>query len=189
VRPEQVLDVAEQLFGDNGYHVTTIEEIAAGSELTVGALHTMFEGKAEVLAAVLKRRCVEMRVELQAIRAESRPGLDEVLALSAFYIGYYAALPALGRLHLRAYPSAGERSPELAGYGPSAAATKYLFIEAIERGQREGAIRPGRPLWLAAMVQSLIMFDHSLRYSAEPTATRDDLLSVIRSAVEAPPAS
>src|ERR1700710_357743 len=53
---EHVLDVAEQLFGDNGYQATSLEQVAAGSEFSVGAVYKIFASKRDLLADVLARR-------------------------------------------------------------------------------------------------------------------------------------
>ncbi|MCW2524780.1 MAG: transcriptional regulator, TetR family [Frankiales bacterium] len=179
----QVLDVAERLFGDNGYQQTSLEQVAVGSEFSVGAVHKMFSGKSGLLSAVMARRYDEMREDILEILAEPRPGLEEVLAICGYYLDYYAAHPSVGRLHLRVYATGVEPSADFAEFRQSADDGNQLFIRAIKRGQREGTIREGRPLWVATVVQALTSFDRSLRYEAEPLATKAELLSVVRNAI------
>lgn len=188
---EQVLDVAERLFGDNGYRSTSLEQVALGSEFSVGAVHKLFNGKKGLLTAVIARRFDEMRVSIIDILTQSMSGLDEVLALCQYYTDYYAAHPSLGRLHLRVYSAGMEPNPEFADYAPAARGGLELLAGAIKQGQREGTIRRGRPIWLATIVQGLIHYDHVFSYSRQAPAHRQDLLSLVRSAiaVEAAPSS
>jgi AcrR family transcriptional regulator len=179
----QVLDVAERLFGDNGYQQTSLEQVAVGSEFSVGAVHKMFNGKSGLLSAVMARRYDEMRVEILEILSEARPGLDEVLAICGYYADYYETHPSVARLHLRVYATGVEPSADFAEFRQSAADGNQILVRAIKRGQREGAIRDGAPLWLATVVQALTSFDRSLRLEAVPPATKDELLSVVRNAI------
>jgi AcrR family transcriptional regulator len=189
---EQVLDVAERLFGDIGYQTTSLEQIAHGSDFSVGSVHKMFNGKSGLLSAVITRRYNEMRTEIMQIQDRSLPGLDAVLALCAFYLDYYEAHPAVARLHRRVYAAGIEPSPDFAEYRQTAADGNQLFVGPIKAGQREGTIREGRPLWLATIVQGLISFDQSVRYSDDSPASKEAFLSVVRDAisrVDPPPAS
>jgi AcrR family transcriptional regulator len=181
---EHVLDVAEQLFGDNGYQATSLEQVAAGSEFSVGAVYKIFASKRDLLADVLARRHQEMRVGVDEILATSLPGLDELLALCSYYLHYFSLHPSFGRLTLRVYPAGLEPLPDFEEYSKSMAEGNALFIDAIERGQREGTIREGDTRWLSTLVQGMIMFDHSLRYDNNSNEiTIDDLISVVRNAV------
>jgi AcrR family transcriptional regulator len=109
---EHVLDVAEQLFGDNGYQATSLEQVAAGSEFSVGAVYKIFASKRDLLADVLARRHEEMRVGVDAILAQGLPGLEELLALSSYYLEYFSQHPSFGRLTLRVYPAGLEPLPD-----------------------------------------------------------------------------
>lgn len=181
---EHVLDVAEQLFGDSGYQATSLEQVAAGSEFSVGAVYKIFASKRDLLADVLARRHVEMRIGVDAILAKGLPGLDELLALCAYYLDYFSLHPSFGRLTLRVYPAGLEPLPDFEEYSRSMAEGNELFINALARGQREGTIREGDTRWLATLVQGMIMFDHSLRYENDANQiTIEDLISVVRSAV------
>src|SRR5262249_40903287 len=53
---EHVLDAAEAVVAERGLHDTKLREIAARAEYSVGALYQFFDGKGELLTAVLTRR-------------------------------------------------------------------------------------------------------------------------------------
>jgi AcrR family transcriptional regulator len=184
VSRDHILDVAERLFGDHGYRATSLEEVAAGSEFSVGALYTFFASKKDLLAAVLARRHDEMRAAITELVGQSLPGLDELLCLCSYYLDYFRQHPSFGRLTLRVYPAGLEPIADLAEYVGPPTKGNELFIRAVRRGQQEGTIVGGDPAWLATLVLGMIMFDHSLRYeaSAEQVPT-SELLAVIRSAI------
>jgi len=54
-RQQQIIKVASRLFVKNGYHKTTVREIARESGLTVGTLYHYFSSKEEMLTLVLER--------------------------------------------------------------------------------------------------------------------------------------
>jgi hypothetical protein len=134
---------------------------------------------------VMARRYREMRADIRMILEQSLGGLDEVLAISAYYVDYYVAHPAVGRLHLRVYGTGIEPSPDFDQYRRASADGYRLYVGAVIRGQREGTIREGRPIWLANVVQGLVNFDRTLRLDVEPPASKDELLSVVRNAISA----
>ena len=41
-----ILDAAEHLFLEHGFHSTTVEEIAARADVSVGSIYVHFKGKA-----------------------------------------------------------------------------------------------------------------------------------------------
>ena len=58
-----LVDVAEELFTDNGYAATSLDAIVAGARVTKGALYHHFSGKQALFEAVFER------VEVDASRA------------------------------------------------------------------------------------------------------------------------
>lgn len=183
VNQTQVLDVAERLFGDNGYRQTTLEQVALGSEFSVAAVHKMFKGKGGLLSAVMARRYDEMRLDILNILAEALPGLDELLAVCGYFVDYYQAHPSIGRLHLQVYATGMEPSPDFAEFRQNATDGHHILAQAIRRGQRDGVIRQGPPRWLAAVVHASCNFDRILRLRSDPPASKDELLSFIRDAI------
>jgi AcrR family transcriptional regulator len=185
---EHILDVAEALFGDTGYQATSLEQVAGGSEFSVGALYTFFASKRDLLDAVLTRRFAQMRGRVEDILAQRLPGLDELLALCAYYLEFFQAHPSFGRLTLRVYPAGLESVPDFARYQENAKEATELLARALRAGQAEGTIRDADASWLGTLVRGMLMFHHSLTGNdTPPSAGADELLALIRSAVAAPP--
>ena len=54
-RREQILDAALRSFGRNGFHATTMQDIATEAGLSPGALYRYFPGKTDIVAALAKQ--------------------------------------------------------------------------------------------------------------------------------------
>jgi AcrR family transcriptional regulator len=187
---EHILDVAERLFGDQGYQATSLEQVAAGSEFSVGAIYKFFTSKRELLAAIMARRSVEMRATVDEIRANSPSGQDELLTLVSYYLDYFRMYPSYGRLTLRIFPAGLESVPDFAEYAADLEEGNRIMTSVLERGQREGTVREADSTWLATLVTGMIMFDHSLRNEQSAhQASVEEFLEVIRSAVAPSPAA
>ena len=79
---ESLLGEALTLFITQGYHATTVEEIAQAAGLTKGAVYFYFKSKANVLKALLART-EELTVE-PTLAAMSAAGSDPKARLNAF---------------------------------------------------------------------------------------------------------
>jgi AcrR family transcriptional regulator len=180
-----ILDVAEALFSEQGYHQTSLEQVAAGSEYSVGSLYTFFDGKKELLAAVLERRQTEMAPRVVEIQAADQSGLDELLALCAHSVEYMRQHPTFARLTMRVYQAGLEASPGLPiNRGDQSAGRS--FTQVVQKGQRDGTIRAGGVVWLATLIEGAIMFDQLARDNApDEDEPAENLLDVIRRAVSA----
>jgi AcrR family transcriptional regulator len=55
---ERILETALRLFAEKGYHATTLREIAAGAEVSLGLTYRYFAAKEELVIA-LYRRCAD----------------------------------------------------------------------------------------------------------------------------------
>src|SRR5262245_47733781 len=57
-----ILQAARRVFLEAGYHATTVDAIAREAGLTIGALYSRFDGKADVYFALLEQR-IDTRTE------------------------------------------------------------------------------------------------------------------------------
>ncbi|WP_224121807.1 TetR/AcrR family transcriptional regulator [Nocardioides mangrovi] len=80
-----LVDVAEQLFTDNGYAATSLDTIVAGARVTKGALYHHFSGKQALFEAVFER--VEgdaSRAIQKALKGKKDPWEKAIAGLRAF---------------------------------------------------------------------------------------------------------
>ena len=80
-----LVDVAEQLFTENGYSATSLDAIVAGADVTKGALYHHFSGKQAIFEAAFER--VESRATagiVEASRGHQDPWEKAQAGLRAF---------------------------------------------------------------------------------------------------------
>lgn len=61
---EQILGAAEVVFGRNGYHGASLDQVAAEAGFTKGAVYSTFDSKADLFLALLDRRAGGRREEI-----------------------------------------------------------------------------------------------------------------------------
>jgi AcrR family transcriptional regulator len=171
VTRERILDVAEELFANNGYNGTSLRDVARSAELQTAAIGYHYPTKEELFDTVIRRRAAVMTEWRQRVLAEMRQRhgdaaipLDELVRayVQPFYESanhgdagwrHYAAL--MGRLAnspmgteviARHYDAtAGEYIDEFLRSLPGVA--QPSVIDGTGRAQRlAGARGDGRPL-------------------------------------------
>lgn len=82
----RILDVAEELFSEQGIDRVSIRDITAAAEVNLGAINYHFGSKEDLIAAVFERRIVPVNtarlVALQAVQESTRkqPRVEDILA-------------------------------------------------------------------------------------------------------------
>jgi AcrR family transcriptional regulator len=66
-----VLASARKLFASQGYHATSIDQLAAAARVTKGAVYHHFDDKTRVLASVYEQIAAELEAELRAHMART----------------------------------------------------------------------------------------------------------------------
>jgi len=154
----QLLDAAERVFGDKGFHDATLNEIAELAEYSVGSVYSFFEGKEDLFSQVFVRRGDEFMPEMRAILEGPGSPVEKLHRLVEFQIGFFRDHRQFGRLFLRYANVAlvsqpGELDASIAGnYDES----MRLQTELISDGQRSGHFHPGDPVVLAHLFSGLI---------------------------------
>ncbi|MBX7447312.1 TetR/AcrR family transcriptional regulator [Mycolicibacterium sp. 3033] len=96
---EALLQESLKLFHKNGYHDTTIADIAAAAGVPASGIYRYFAGKADILSAAFRRAADRVSADLsEALAAESDPGLVLDKLVDA-YIARSFANPELAYLY------------------------------------------------------------------------------------------
>ncbi len=85
-RRDHVLECAERIFSDKGFHQATMQEIAAEAEYATGTLYTLFESKDAIFAAVVRRRMAEIEAYL---REAAEAGASAREKIERFVRGFF----------------------------------------------------------------------------------------------------
>src|SRR6204780_241850 len=68
-----ILDAAEAVFAERGFHGARIQDIAERARIAVGTVYNHFEDKDDVLGALLEQRSEEMISQLHPVRDDRGP--------------------------------------------------------------------------------------------------------------------
>jgi AcrR family transcriptional regulator len=169
----QLLDAAEEVFGQKGFHEATLREVAELAEFAVGSVYSFFASKDDLFRQIFVRRGDEFMPEMHAILGDPYASpLEQLHALVDFQIGFFRRHPHFGRLYLR-YSSATSLSTDR----EIDIAMKQRYEDAmqlqaalIKRGQRAGVFRKGDPEVLARLFSGLI----SAYQALDPAVVSDD---------------
>ena len=80
-----LLDAAEAVFHDQGYHGASLAKVAAAAGFTKGAVYSTFTSKADLFLAVLDRRATARQARLQAALEETTSAEDLLAAAAAAF--------------------------------------------------------------------------------------------------------
>lgn len=156
-RQSEVLEAAEAVFADKGFHDATVQEIAERAEFSVGSLYNMFEGKTE-----LYYKLVEMRAEQYADQVRSSiEGLSDTLqkinAIIEAKIEFFDRNQRFFQIFARA--TGGEQQGPPLGISRKARAIYRGYMELVggvlEQGIREGVLVDIDPLLATALVEGM----------------------------------
>jgi TetR/AcrR family transcriptional regulator len=144
---QAILDAAEQRFVEQGFHGTTVEEIAQAADVSVGSIYVHFHSKEGLYLALIERALeVEERYMDEAFKPTLSLG-QQLFAAGWAYLSFYLDHPGYFRMlvfpHVaRPYESLPFASQRLA----ERAETQVRRVAAIiELGVKTGAARPVDP--------------------------------------------
>jgi len=86
-----ILDAAEAVFADRGFHGARIQDIAKRARIAVGTVYNHFEDKDAVLAALLEQRAEEMISQLRPRPDDPRPFAQRLRARVARVLAHVDA--------------------------------------------------------------------------------------------------
>lgn len=184
----QLLDAAEEIFGQKGFHETTLKEIADRADFSVGSVYSFFENKDDLYVNVWLRRGAEFIPALEATLKNATDGLDAIARIVDFEVSFLRSRPSFSNLYLRSTASLVPTSNEAASEKVLENADLVLKMqaEAIRRGQESGELRAGDPdalsRLLSSMVQSFQAFDPESGAERSLSLSLGEFQSIVRSA-------
>lgn len=139
-----ILDAAEAVFAERGFHGARIQDIAARARTAVGTVYNHFEHKDDVLNALLEERTEEMLEQLRPRRGDSaafRSRLEARVARLLAYVRDHRAFFAIANEHGlfagSATPGAGSRGRGLKRVERFRSVFRALVQEGVSSGDLE----------------------------------------------------
>lgn len=157
LRREAIMDMAMQVFMENGYAGTTMSEIAARLGGSKGTLWSYFPSKEALFAAVLDRATSAFRAELVEVFT---PQADVAQALRRFCLHFVAKLtsPEAVSVH-RTVVGEARRFPELGRifFESAPGRTRKMVADYLAEAMQRGALRQGDPMQAAMQLTGMCM--------------------------------
>ena len=69
-RPRQILEAAFKVFGDQGLHQATLDDVAREAGITKGTIYLYFPGKAALFSAMLKSRVTDILLPMESAEGD-----------------------------------------------------------------------------------------------------------------------
>lgn len=176
--PEQtrreILEAATAEFSEKGFAGGRVDDIAARMRTTKRMIYYYFGGKQQLYAAVLEQAYGGMRDAEAALDIDGLPPIEALRRLVEVTFDHHAAHPEFVRLvsvenihegrNVAASPVIRERN----------AAVISTLVALIDRGEREGAFRPGLDaLDLHMLISSFCFYRVSNRHTLKAIFGRD----------------
>lgn len=83
-----ILDAAEQVFAEKGFHVARIQDVAHKARIGVGTVYNHFEQKEDLLRALLEERTQQMLGQLAPLPSDPEPFEPRLVARLARVLAY-----------------------------------------------------------------------------------------------------
>ncbi len=155
----QLLDAAEEVFGQRGFNDATLKEIAERAEFSVGSVYTFFASKEDLYVSVFTRRGEAFLPQLAAAAGGEEPPLARLHRVIDFEVEFFRRHPHFGRLWLRSgrvgLPPSSDRSVDET-LRENFSSAMSLQARLIADGQAAGQFRPGDPDVLARVLSGMI---------------------------------
>lgn len=177
-RREAILDVATEIFLQEGYASASMSSIAARLGGSKGTLYNYFKSKEELFEAYVERSCIFHRGEITDLLLEDGDARDVLTRFAKGYVRAFTAEPALQ--NWRVISAESNKSPEIGRLfyeaGPLAGAR--ILSAYIEKAQARGDLKVADVTVAAHHFTSLIhgrmIKARLLNYMPEPSEAEID---------------
>jgi len=151
---EEILKVAEEIFAEKGFHRTTVEDVAARAEFSVGTLYNLFANKEDLYRSLIKQRCQEISDEAHQVLDRATDAVSAVEWFIRGKIDIFTKYHAFMKLYTRERMGDRFADNELwrETVAPLYEQIRDRMVEAFEKGIQEGVFHPSpdpRELYIA----------------------------------------
>lgn len=127
VTRDAIVDAAERLFIEKGYHGTRVSEVARLADVSIGSIYVHFENKEGLYAALMERALsIEARYFDAIFNDDSITDLEKILRLGEAYLQFFRDHPAYFRMLMIPHEDVPEATAETA-----------IGKQVVERGTRQ----------------------------------------------------
>ncbi len=154
----EIIAASRKLFAERGFERTTMADIAAAADFSVGALYNFFEHKQDLYRCIIQGIAEEIHVAVSAALASTGTPIERIERFVAAQAAVLSKHAAVGRIYFELgmgsplAPTAGLATELRVMYERTLGALQATFREGIENG----CFAPLDPLVLALTLEALI---------------------------------
>jgi len=148
-----IVDVAALLFGEKGYHATSVRDISSHVGILAGSLYSHIASKQELLAEILRRYSARARAVLEPLEAAPLSTREKLREVFAVYFRLAAEAPSEARVVVHDFRSL--TPDELEEARTRRRETHSIVVRILEEGAARGEIRPLDPNLVAMAIFSI----------------------------------
>jgi AcrR family transcriptional regulator len=184
-RRNDIIDAAEKVFFNKGFHFSTMDEVAKEAELSKGTLYLYFKNKSELHFAIMERGAEILTKMMEKSLDESKTGLENLTELALTFVSFYEKYPdyfnAMMFFEGQDYTSHNIDNEKMINFFREKAPVNILF-KSVERGMKDGSLRVDKrleefvmTLW-AQMLGILIVYNSKKMIFELHGMTKEDLV-------------
>ncbi len=163
-----ILDAAEEIFSEKGFHLATVDEIAQKAGVAKGTIYLYFKDKLDLFLSTMERKLIEMVSKLEEVEAEVDDPVEAIAQIIALHFEFAKSherliqhmtpekfKPPADRFHGNRMPLVREKI-----FRPINRSIE-LIERCIRRGQEKGVFKPDldprtSSLALSSMVRGIV---------------------------------
>ena len=140
---EEVLEAAEIVFAEKGFHRSTMEDVAERAEFSIGTLYNYFSSKEELYQSLMEMRIQQFNVEANAALDEAGGPEELIRAYIQAKIGLSSKYESFAKLYTRERMGDRFSNAELwrEKMGPVFEQILERLAEAFQQGVEAGRFR------------------------------------------------
>lgn len=148
-----IVDAAAQLFGEKGYHGTSVRDISHEVGILAGSLYSHIDSKQELLAEICRRFSDDARAVLEPLEHASMSTRDKLREVFAVYLRLVTNARAQARVVVHDFRSLPPK--ELEEGRRRRRDTQAIVERILADGVARGEIRPVDPRLAATAIFSI----------------------------------
>jgi AcrR family transcriptional regulator len=158
LRRTEILEQAAKIFGEKGFHRTTVAEIAGASGIAVGTFYHFFESKEQLFTVMLTKKLDMLYSGIQEQAAKESDFLKKIEAMVQSHFQFVENNTAFCRIFIRGdHLSYAEGSTALRQQMRTDYAVHLAFVEAVMReGIRTSVVKRMDPSLMVAAFTGII---------------------------------
>ena len=148
-----IIGAAADLFGEKGYHGTSVRDISSEVGILAGSLYSHIESKQELLAEILRRYAAEAHATLEVLEHAALSTREKLRGVFAVYFRMISKAPSQARVAVHDFRSLEPH--ELEASRQRRRETQGIVVRILTQGMEEGEIRGVDPKLVATAVFSI----------------------------------